>query len=69
MNIGILGAGNIGGNLGRLWSQAGHAVFFGVRDPDSPKTRAALAVCGPEARVGALSEAAAFGDVVALALP
>jgi predicted dinucleotide-binding enzyme len=32
MKIGIIGAGRIGGNAGRLFEQAGHEVFFGSRD-------------------------------------
>src|SRR5690349_13558467 len=42
MKIAILGAGNIGGTLGRKWLQAGHSVLFGVRDVKSPKTQSAL---------------------------
>jgi predicted dinucleotide-binding enzyme len=32
MRIGIIGAGRIGGNAGRLFEQAGHEVFLGSRD-------------------------------------
>jgi predicted dinucleotide-binding enzyme len=32
MRIGIIGAGRIGGNAGRLFQQAGHEVFLGSRD-------------------------------------
>jgi len=32
MKIGIIGAGRIGGNAGRLFEQAGHEVFLGSRD-------------------------------------
>src|SRR6059058_1385696 len=32
MRIGIIGAGRIGGNAGRLFEQAGHEVFFGSRE-------------------------------------
>ena len=35
MNIGIIGTGNMGSALGRLWASKGHAVFFGSRDPGS----------------------------------
>jgi predicted dinucleotide-binding enzyme len=69
MNIGILGAGNIGGNLGQLWSRAGYTIMYGVRDPNSAKSRAALEGGGSGAHIGSLAEAAAFGEVVALALP
>ena len=42
MKIGILGAGNIGGTLGRKWLTAGHTIVFGVRDLNSPKTISTL---------------------------
>jgi hypothetical protein len=69
VNIAILGSGNIGGNLGRAWSAKGHSIMLGARDPHSPKTRAALAAMAGKARVGSLAEAAAFGEVVVLAIP
>jgi predicted dinucleotide-binding enzyme len=33
MKIGVIGAGNIGGTIGRKWQGAGHTVAFGVRSP------------------------------------
>jgi 8-hydroxy-5-deazaflavin:NADPH oxidoreductase len=30
MEIGVIGAGNVGGTLGRRWAQAGHTVLFVV---------------------------------------
>lgn len=68
MNIGILGAGRVGGTLGRLWTSQGHQVMFGVRDPDGPKMRALLAETGPAARAATPAKAVAFGDVVLLAV-
>lgn len=66
MQIGILGAGNIGGTLARRLAEHGHSIFVGVRDPASPK---AQAVAGAGVRLGSLAEAAAFGEVVIVALP
>ena len=43
MNIAIIGAGNVGGALGRSWAKAGHAIVYGVRDPQAEKTRALVA--------------------------
>lgn len=43
MRIAILGAGNVGGGLGKAFAAVGHDVVFGVRDPDSTKTLTALA--------------------------
>jgi 3-hydroxyacyl-CoA dehydrogenase len=34
MQIGIIGAGKIGGTVGRLWAKAGHKVQFATRHPD-----------------------------------
>jgi predicted dinucleotide-binding enzyme len=69
MNIGIIGAGNVGGALGRSWSKAGHKVKFGVRDPGEAKYHELLEACGPNASAGSNAEAASFGEVVALATP
>ena len=33
MKIGIIGSGNIGGNLGKHWAKAGHQVLFSSRHP------------------------------------
>src|SRR5262252_6571140 len=64
MEIGVIGAGNVGGTLGRRWAQAGHAVVFGVRDPNDKKVRALLASAGAHARTGSVEEAAASAVVV-----
>ena len=69
MKIGILGAGRIGGTLGKRWAAKGHAVFFGVRDAQSDKAQVLLKEIGPDAKVGSVAEAAAFGEVVLLAVP
>lgn len=61
--IGILGAGNVGETLGRGWAAKGHSVRFGVRDPKDPKNKDLGA---PSVTI---SEAAAHGDVIAVATP
>lgn len=37
MKIGIIGSGNIGGNLGKHWAKAGHRVLFSSRHPEEFK--------------------------------
>jgi predicted dinucleotide-binding enzyme len=32
MEIAIIGAGDVGGALGRLWVKKGHQIMFGVRN-------------------------------------
>lgn len=68
MKIAVIGAGNIGGTLGRKWAEAGHEVVFGVRDPGSPKARAALEATRG-ARAATAADAIAFGEAVLIATP
>lgn len=67
LKIGIIGSGNIGGSVGVLWAQAGHQVFFSSRHPEELAELASKA--GPNAQVGLPAEAAAFGDVIFMAVP
>jgi predicted dinucleotide-binding enzyme len=69
MLISILGAGNVGGTLGRAWARKGYDVFFGVPRPQDAKTQELLKTIGGKARAGSVAEAAAAGDVVVLATP
>jgi len=64
MRLGIIGAGHVGGTLGRLFEAQGHDVHFGTRDPDK---QAAGGL--PRNRSGPVADAAAFGDVIVLAVP
>ena len=69
MKIAILGAGSVGGTLGKGWANKGHEVFFGVRHPDDEKTQNLLKDIGNNARAGMNDEAIAFADIIVLALP
>jgi predicted dinucleotide-binding enzyme len=69
MKIAILGAGNVGGTLGRAWAKKGHEVFFGVPRPQEAKTQELLKTVGAKARAGSVAEAASFGEVIVLATP
>jgi hypothetical protein len=69
MKLAIIGAGNVGGALGANWSQKGHDVFFGVRDPKAEKTQALLKKIGGKARAGTPAEAAASANVIVLSTP
>ena len=65
--IGLIGSGNVGSNLGRSWVRAGYEVMFSSRDISVD--RALAAQIGPAARAGTPQEAAAFGDVILIAVP
>jgi predicted dinucleotide-binding enzyme len=69
MQIGIIGAGNVGGALGTGWARKGHKIRFGVRHPDGPEMAALLKKIGPAAAAGSVAEAAAFGEAVVLSTP
>jgi len=55
MRIAIIGAGNVGGTLGRKWAAAGHEVVIGSRKPEQGAV--------------SLAAAAAQSEVVVLSTP
>lgn len=65
MNIGILGAGNMGGTLGRIWAQKGNEVFFGTRSVE----KALELSKSVNMRAGSYDDAARFGDVIFIGTP
>ena len=67
LKIGIIGTGQIGGALARLWVAAGHEVLMSSRHPDELKGLAAE--LGPRAHVGTPHDAAVFGGVVLMSVP
>jgi 8-hydroxy-5-deazaflavin:NADPH oxidoreductase len=67
VRIGIIGTGNIGGALARHWAAAGHHVLISSRHPE--KLQALAKELGPNVKAGTPREAAAYGDVVMLAVP
>ena len=69
MKIAIIGAGNLGGALGRSWAKAGHKILFGVRNPNSGKTKPPLTEIGAAAESMVIPDAARAGDVIVLCTP
>jgi predicted dinucleotide-binding enzyme len=66
VRIGIVGAGRIGGNAGRLFARAGHEVMFSFsRDPEKLEELAREA----GGTTGTTREAVEFGEVVMLSVP
>ncbi len=68
MKIGIIGAGNMGSGLGKLWAAQGHTVMFSY-SRDRTKLEALAQSIGDNASVGTPAEAAQFGEVILLAIP
>ncbi|HYL44805.1 MAG TPA: NAD(P)-binding domain-containing protein, partial [Ktedonobacteraceae bacterium] len=71
LRIAVLGAGNIGGTLGRKWIAAGHTVAFGVSNPSGAKAQALRSELDNKVSIGSIDDALASGniDVVVFAVP
>lgn len=68
MDIGIIGAGNIGTNAAILFAKAGHKVA--ISNSKGPESLLDLVTqIGPNASAASVTEAVRFGEVVLLALP
>lgn len=67
MRIGVIGAGWLGGSVGRAWVKSGHEVLFSSRNPEklAPMTHK----LGPRASTGTVAAAAAFGPIALIATP
>ncbi|MDD1750064.1 MAG: NADPH-dependent F420 reductase [Methanothrix sp.] len=67
MKIGIIGSGNVGSALGKIWGRNGHEILFSSRNPEKLKSLAQSV--GKNAFYGLPADAVKFGEVVALAVP
>ncbi|HXX51261.1 MAG TPA: NADPH-dependent F420 reductase [Xanthobacteraceae bacterium] len=69
MKIAVIGAGSVGGTLGRRWAELGHTVCFGVRDVADADAKALVGRIKGDARLAGVSDAANDAEVVVLATP
>lgn len=68
--IAVLGAGNIGGTLGKKWNAAGHQVCFAVNDLTGKNAQALRVELGDQAVIGTIEDMLQRNpDVVLVALP
>jgi predicted dinucleotide-binding enzyme len=68
MKIGIVGAGNIGGNAAKLFAKAGHEIA--IANSRGPETLTDLVnEIGNEAKAVTAEEAAKFGEIVFVSIP
>ena len=68
MNIGVIGAGQMGGTLAQLFVRVGHSVA--ISNSRGPETLRGLeTTLGRHGRAATPDEAAVFGDVVVVAIP
>lgn len=70
LRIAVLGAGNIGGTIGRKWANAGYQVTFGVQNPNGKNAQALRSELGERVMIGTVADALSSNpDVVLLAVP
>src|SRR5260221_14714946 len=70
LTIAVIGAGNIGGTLGRKWVGAGHPVAFGGNDPNGKHEQTLRSDLAHKATIGSVAQAlGSKPDVVVIALP
>jgi len=67
LRVGIIGAGSMGGPLGRLLAEAGHDVIYSSRNPD--QLMDLVRDAAPRATAGYADAAAHFGEIIVLAVP
>ena len=65
MRVGVLGSGDVGQTLAAGFLKHGHEAMIGTREP---ARLAAWHKANPKAKVGSVSETAAFGEVIVLAV-
>lgn len=65
--VAMIGSGNVGGNLGARLSHAGAPVCFGVREGSDASD--VLARCADDATQRSIPDAAAWAEVIFLAVP
>lgn len=68
MQIAIIGAGNVGGALGKAWARAGHSITYGLSDPRQAKYRQTAEAAGG-ARLASVAEAVREARTLVLAVP
>lgn len=70
MKIAILGAGNVGGALGKAFASAGHNILFGVPNPEDEKNKKLIESIGSNrALVSSVPDAVHSVELIILAVP
>ena len=69
MKIAILGAGHVGGALGKKWAAKGHEIVYASRNPESVEMQKLCGETGAGARAATAAAAVADAEVVLVATP
>lgn len=68
MKIGIVGSGNIGATLGRLWAKAGHQIYFSF-SRDQQKLQRLAEETGNDSKASTPYDAVSCSEVVVFSVP
>jgi predicted dinucleotide-binding enzyme len=66
--VGVLGSGEVGRRLAAGFASRGHRIMIGSRDPGKPELREWLSGEGAGVETGTFAQAAAFGELLVLAV-
>ena len=68
MQIAIIGAGNVGGALGKGWARSGHVIDYAVPDPSDDKHRVTAEAAGGPG-LFSVARAVQRAEAIVLAVP
>jgi 8-hydroxy-5-deazaflavin:NADPH oxidoreductase len=69
MHIAVIGTGAHGRTYGEIWTNKGHRVVFGARDPGGASAQTLQTSLGPQVTVASVNDAIAQAEIVLLAVP
>ena len=67
--IAIIGTGNVGSTLGKIWAEAGHTIIYGSRTPNASRVRNLVSETGYGASATSQLAAAQQGQIVVIPIP
>ena len=67
--IAIIGTGNVGSTLGKIWAAKGHEIIYGSRTPTSTRVQQLVRESGKNAMSTTQADAARRADVVMIPVP
>ena len=67
--IAIIGTGNVGSALGKIWAAKGHEIIYGSRTPTSDRVQQLVRESGKNAMSTTQADAARRADIVMIPIP
>lgn len=68
-SIAIIGTGNVGSTLGKIWAAKGHEIIYGSRSPTSNRVQQLVRATGKNAMSTTQADAASRADIVMIPIP